>query len=51
VLAIKADGRTMTLARPSCQGDAIPRDLQVRLRYREPVDASTISATLVTDPA
>lgn len=47
-LSIEAGGRTMTLARPSCQGDAIPRDLQLRLRYREPIDASTISATLVT---
>jgi hypothetical protein len=47
-LAIEPDGRTMTLSRPSCLGDAIPRDLQVRLRYREPIDVSTISASLVT---
>lgn len=47
-LAIEEDGRTMTLSRPRCQGDAIPRDLQVRLTYREPIDVSTISASLVT---
>jgi hypothetical protein len=47
-LAIEADGRTMTLSRPTCLGDAIPRDLQLRLRFREPIDVSTISASLVT---
>jgi hypothetical protein len=47
-LAIEHDGRTMTLSRPSCQGDAIARDLQVRLRYNQPIDVSTISASLVT---
>ena len=47
-LAIEEDGRTMTLSRPRCLGDAIPRDLQVRLTYREPIDVSTISASLVT---
>lgn len=47
-LEIEADGRTMTLARPRCEGDAIPRDLRVRLRYAEAVDARELNATLVT---
>ena len=47
-LEIEADGRTMTLARPRCEGDAIPRDLRVRLRYAEAVDARELDATLVT---
>ncbi|HEX2469922.1 MAG TPA: hypothetical protein VHK05_04985 [Candidatus Limnocylindrales bacterium] len=48
-LEIDADGRTMTLARPRCEGDAIPRDLQLRLRFREAIDSSAIAATLVTE--
>ena len=48
-LDIEPDGRTMTLARPRCEGDAIPRDLQLRLRFVNPVDAADIRATLVTD--
>lgn len=47
-LDIEPDGRTMTLARPRCDGDAVPRDLQLRLRYSEPVSADDVSATLVT---
>jgi hypothetical protein len=47
-LEVEADGRTMTLARPRCEGDAIPRDLRVRLRYAEAVDARELDATLVT---
>jgi hypothetical protein len=47
-LAIEPDGRTMTLSRPSCSGDAIARDLRVRLTYRAPIDVGTISASLVT---
>jgi hypothetical protein len=47
-LEIEADGRTMTLARARCEGDAIPRDLRVRLRYAEAVDARELNATLVT---
>lgn len=46
-LDIEADARTMTLSRPPCEGDAIPRDLQLRLRYREAVDAREINATLI----
>ena len=48
-LEIGADGRTMTLARPRCEGDATPRDLQARLRFREAIDASALAATLVTE--
>ncbi len=47
-LDIEADGRTMTIARPRCQGDAIPRDLELRLRFSETVVARDINATLVT---
>ncbi len=47
-LVIEADGRSATMTRPPCQGDAIPRDLRLRLRYPEAVDASEFSATLVT---
>jgi hypothetical protein len=47
-LAIEADGRTMTITRPRCEGDAIPRDLQLRLRFGEAVDARDVDATLVT---
>lgn len=47
-LEVEADGRTMTLSRPRCEGDAIPRDLRVRLRYAEAVDAGELEATLVT---
>jgi hypothetical protein len=39
----------MTLTRPRCEGDAIPRDLQLRLRFREAIDSSALSATLVTE--
>lgn len=49
VLEIEADGRTMTLARPRCEGDATPRDLQLRLRFREAIDPSALAATLVTE--
>jgi hypothetical protein len=48
-LEIDDDGRTMTLARPRCEGDAIPRDLQVRLRFREAIESSALAATLVTE--
>jgi hypothetical protein len=48
-LDIESDGRRMTLARPRCEGDAVPRDLRLQLRYGEAVDAADISATLVTE--
>lgn len=47
-LAIEADGRTMTLSRSPCEGDAIPRDLQLRLRYGDAMDARDLDVTLVT---
>jgi hypothetical protein len=47
-LDIEADGRAMTVSRPRCEGDAIPRDLQLRLRYANPIDAQDITATLET---
>jgi hypothetical protein len=47
-LDIEADGRTMTITRPRCQGDAIPRDLELRLRFTETVVARDVNATLVT---
>lgn len=47
-LEIDADGRTITLSRPRCEGDAFPRDLQLRLRYAEAVEAGEFTATLVT---
>jgi hypothetical protein len=48
-LEISDDGRTMTLTRPRCEGDAIPRDLQLRLRFREAIESSALAATLVTE--
>lgn len=48
-LDIEPDGRTMILSRAPCEGDAIPRDLQLRLQYSETVDAGEVSATLVTE--
>jgi hypothetical protein len=39
----------MTLSRPRCEGDSIPRDLQLRLRFVAPVGADSITATLVTE--
>ncbi|MGZ9160887.1 MAG: hypothetical protein ACXW4T_06935 [Candidatus Limnocylindrales bacterium] len=47
-LAIAPDGRTMVLTRPACSGDSIPRDLQLRLRFMEPVLPADIEASLVT---
>jgi hypothetical protein len=48
-LEIDADGRTATLSRPSCSGDAIPRDLQLRLTFAEPVDPTSLEISLVTE--
>ena len=48
-LDIEPDGRTMTLSRAPCEGDATPRDLRLRLQYSEAVDAGEVSATLVTE--
>lgn len=48
-LDIEPDGRTMTLSRAPCEGDATPRDLKLRLQYSEAVDAADVSATLVTE--
>ena len=47
-LDIEADGRTMTLSRAPCEGDAIPRDLKLRLRYSDTIDPRDINVTLVT---
>ncbi len=48
-LTIGVDGRSMVLARPTCSGDSTPRDLQLRLRFVEPVAAGDVEATLETD--
>ena len=48
-LDIEPDGRTMTLSRIPCEGDATPRDLQLRLRYGDAVDAGEVSPTLITE--
>ncbi len=48
-LTIAEDGRSMLLARPACSGDTIPRDLQLRLRFLEPLAAGDVDATLETD--
>jgi hypothetical protein len=47
-LDIAPDGRTLTLRRASCEGDAIPRDLRLRLRFAGPIDTSTMHGTVVT---
>ena len=47
-LLIEADARTVTLTRPPCEGDAIPRDLRLRLSYPTAVDASEFIGTVVT---
>ena len=46
-LTIDGDGRTMELSRPRCEGDSIPRDLVLRLRYGAPVRADEVTVTLV----
>ena len=48
-LEIDADGRSATLSRPSCSGDAIPRDLQLRLTFAEQVDPTSFEVSLVTE--
>lgn len=47
-LVIASDGLTMVLSRPTCSGDTIPRDLQLRLRFLEPVAPADVRATLET---
>lgn len=47
-LVIGPDGLTMVLSRPTCSGDTIPRDLQLRLRFLEPVSPSDVRATIET---
>jgi hypothetical protein len=47
-LAIAPDGQTMVLSRPACSGDSIARDLQLRLRFLEPVSPSDVRTTLET---
>ena len=45
-LDIDPDGRTMRLTRPSCEGDAIPRDLVLVLGFDHAVDAGDVRVTL-----
>jgi len=47
-LDIAEDGRTLTMTRAPCEGDAIPRDLRLRLRFNGPVDTSQMSGVVVT---
>lgn len=45
-LLITPDGRTMTLFQPTCEGDAMPRDLVLVLSFAGPVDPASIAITL-----
>lgn len=47
-LDIAEDGRTLTMTRAPCEGDAIPRDLRLRLRFNGPIDTSQMSGVVVT---
>lgn len=47
-LDIAEDGRTLTMTRAPCEGDAIPRDLRLRLRFDRPIDISQMSGVVVT---
>jgi hypothetical protein len=48
-LSIDADGRTMRLTRPRCEGDTTPRDLVLRLRFAAPVPPAEVKATIATE--
>ena len=48
-LDIAPDGRTFTMRRATCEGDAIPRDLRVRLQFSGPVDAALMHGTVITE--
>ena len=47
-LEISADGRTMTITRPRCTGDAFPRDLVLQLRLSTDLEPAGISGRVVT---
>lgn len=47
-LAIDTDGRTMTLTRPTCEGDTFPRDLVLELTFDGPVAPADVTITLET---
>ena len=47
-LVIEADGRTLNMFRPSCEGDAIPRDLVLELAFSAAIPADEVVATLET---
>jgi hypothetical protein len=47
-MVIEADGRTINMFRPSCQGDSFPRDLVLELAFREVIPADEVVATLET---
>ena len=46
-LDIAPDGRTLTMRVGACGGDAIPRDLRLRLRFSGPVDTTKMSGTVI----
>ena len=48
-LDIAPDGRTLTMRRARCEGDAIARDLRVRLQFSGPVDTAQMHGTVVTE--
>lgn len=47
-LTIAADGRSMAMTQPACDGDTIPRDLVLELTFADPVDAVDVVAMLET---
>jgi len=48
-LDIAPDGRTLTLRRARCEGDAVPRDLRLRLRFDGSADPSEMHGTVITE--
>jgi hypothetical protein len=47
-LDIAPDGRTLTISRPPCSGDAVPRDLVLQLGFSAPVDVARLTGRVVT---
>jgi hypothetical protein len=48
-LDISPDGRTLTITRPPCSGDAFPRDLQLQLHLSAEVDVAGTTGRVVTE--
>ena len=48
LLTIEADGLTMTLERPACQGDALGISHALELTFDHPVDPSLVKVTIRT---